>query len=183
MSRSSNPVKLIVQRGPNAGQVFTLNELFQTIGRAAGCDIHIPDQTLSRQHARIRVTANGCVVEDLASTNGTYVNGQRITGPTLLRSGDTLQLGELITFAIQADRPNLDDLATIAPSAAPVGFEPTLAHGQLAAPTYAAAGSSNRTAWMLVGGLVLLVTLLIVGGLSFLYFSNSAQPVDRKSVV
>ncbi len=100
MSKSPNPIKLIVQRGPNAGRVFSVTELNQTIGRGSGCDIHIPDQTLSRQHARIRTTASGCVVEDLGSTNGTFVNGQKITGPTLVRPGDALQLGELVTFSL-----------------------------------------------------------------------------------
>ena len=170
MSRSPNPVKLIVQRGPNAGRVFAVTELNQTIGRGSGCAIHIPDQTLSRQHARIRTTASGCVVEDLGSTNGTFVNGHRITGPTLLRPGDTLQLGELVTFSLQADRPNLDDLETIAPTLAPPGYAPK----SPAAPAPAATGQSGQGTWLLVGGVVLLVAILIIGGLVFLYATTFA---------
>jgi hypothetical protein len=57
------------------------------------------DTEISRRHARFRRENGSFVVEDLGSTNGTYVNGSRVTGPTTLASGDQIQLGKtLVTF-------------------------------------------------------------------------------------
>lgn len=63
-----------------------------TIGRAPGCDLVLDDSTVSKHHARIRCDA-GPLVEDLNSTNGTYVNGRPAEGPTALRRGDRIALG------------------------------------------------------------------------------------------
>lgn len=63
-----------------------------TIGRAPDCDIVIPDRQVSRRHARLIESPDGFLLEDLASKNGTYINGQRITVPTLLRDGDEVQI-------------------------------------------------------------------------------------------
>jgi len=63
-----------------------------TIGRAPDCDIVIPDRQVSRRHARLIESPEGFLLEDLASKNGTYINGQRIALPTLLRDGDEVQI-------------------------------------------------------------------------------------------
>jgi len=66
-----------------------------TIGRE-GCDILLPDPEVSRHHATLSGAANDPVIEDLESTNGTWVNGMRIYEPTALREGDTVQLGNTL---------------------------------------------------------------------------------------
>lgn len=64
------------------------------IGRSKQNDIVIPDASLSRQHAELILETNGWVVRDLGSRNGTIRNGEKLTMPTLLEVGDTLDLGK-----------------------------------------------------------------------------------------
>ena len=80
--------------GPAAGQQIDIGQELQ-IGRSAGAEGRLGDDPeISRQHARISRNPQGELqVEDLGSTNGTYVNGQRISGPTVLNPGDTVQMG------------------------------------------------------------------------------------------
>jgi len=64
------------------------------VGRAASADISLPDvNSLSREHARLTYRSESVMIEDLGSTNGTYVNEHRIEDATLLRSGDRFQVG------------------------------------------------------------------------------------------
>jgi hypothetical protein len=106
-------INLIVQIGPDPGQVFAVQKDTQTIGRSLANDIAIPEPSLSRQHARIWIAPYGFVIEDLGSTNGTFVNRQRVTGPTPLRPGDTLQLGDGVTLSVQPGQPSPGDQITL----------------------------------------------------------------------
>jgi len=64
------------------------------IGRAVSCELAIPDDVYaSNLHARVYREGRSLVAEDMASTNGTYVNAERIEGPTRLSRGDVLQVG------------------------------------------------------------------------------------------
>ncbi|MER3396088.1 MAG: hypothetical protein C4318_01300 [Acidimicrobiia bacterium] len=68
-----------------------------TIGRSLSCDISIPDDRfISQYHARISLQNNTCVVEDLGSTNGTYLNGTRVKGSARVERGDRISLGNTI---------------------------------------------------------------------------------------
>jgi pSer/pThr/pTyr-binding forkhead associated (FHA) protein len=65
------------------------------VGRGSDCELTLPDIEASRRHALLQPQADGSVVlEDLGSTNGTYVNGQRITGPVTLRGGERVRIGD-----------------------------------------------------------------------------------------
>ena len=66
------------------------------IGRGADCAVVLDDDYVSTRHARVVAGEDGLYAEDLGSTNGTYVNGQRITGPTTLTLADTLRIGKTI---------------------------------------------------------------------------------------
>ncbi len=66
------------------------------IGRAAECTISIADEFTSNQHAKIYQAEGRYYVEDLGSTNGTYVNGRRIHYPTELRGGDRIKIGRTV---------------------------------------------------------------------------------------
>lgn len=68
----------------------------QSIGRESDCDIRIVDKTISRYHARISITRVGMVVEDLGSTNGTYLNGVRIQRAMGVSLGDTLRFHNIV---------------------------------------------------------------------------------------
>ena len=63
-----------------------------SIGRAKDCDINIPDKTISAHHARIVTYFDASYIEDLSSTNGTYLNGKRVKMHTL-HPGDEISLG------------------------------------------------------------------------------------------
>lgn len=68
-----------------------------TVGRAAGCQVSIPDDTFASQiHARIHGRDGQTWVEDLGSTNGTYVNRARVTNATPVRRGDLVQIGNTV---------------------------------------------------------------------------------------
>lgn len=67
-----------------------------TIGRAPTCDIVLDDTYVSQVHARLLPAPDGWVVEDLLSTNGTYVNRAKVTAPIPLRAGDRLQVGNVV---------------------------------------------------------------------------------------
>jgi len=65
-------------------------------GRLPQCDVHIDSPLVSREHARLLFADGGCTLQDLGSTNGTFVNGSRITAPLTLATGDRI---EIATFA------------------------------------------------------------------------------------
>jgi DNA-binding winged helix-turn-helix (wHTH) protein len=78
---------------------FRLVEGENVLGRLGGAFPSIDSRTVSRRHARVLVSADGAVIEDLGSKNGTYVRGERLTGPTALADGDEIQIGSvLLTF-------------------------------------------------------------------------------------
>lgn len=86
-------VRLRVVEPPDArGQVFEIGEEV-TVGRSPGCGMSLPDATVSQLHARLFRRDGHVYIEDLGSTNGTWVNRGRVSGPVALRRGDRVQLG------------------------------------------------------------------------------------------
>jgi len=84
---------LVVQRGPNAGSRFLLDTEVTSAGRAPDSDIFLDDVTVSRRHAEFTRAAQGYLVRDVGSLNGTYVNRERIE-EVLLGDGDEVQIGK-----------------------------------------------------------------------------------------
>ncbi|SCE92957.1 FHA domain-containing protein [Micromonospora purpureochromogenes] len=84
---------LTVAGGTMRGASFRLSPRPQVIGRAPTADIVVTDPHLSRRHAEVRLTDAGAVLVDLGSTNGTWLNDRRITGPEQLCDGDVVRLG------------------------------------------------------------------------------------------
>src|SRR4051794_34223671 len=74
-----------------------------TIGRE-GCDVNLMDPEVSRHHAAIRDQGGSLAIEDLGSTNGTFVNGTRITAVTALKAGDEVRLGNTI-WSLRSSAP------------------------------------------------------------------------------
>ncbi len=101
MMQGSDSFRLIVRRGPQPNQSYELNKDIVTLGRDITNDIVINDPEVSRHHMRLTRGAGGFTVEDLGSTNGTFVNGQRLTGARPLRPGDMIGLGETVTLAYE----------------------------------------------------------------------------------
>ena len=92
---------LLVQRGPDAGARFLLDNDVVTVGRHPDSDIFLDDISVSRRHATFTRTANGYVISDLGSLNGSYVNRDRIDTDVVLSGGDEVQIGKyrLIFFS------------------------------------------------------------------------------------
>jgi pSer/pThr/pTyr-binding forkhead associated (FHA) protein len=108
--------RLIVRTGPNPGMVFDLTKEVTLFGRDVTNDIVLGDAEVSRQHARLTHTPGGYVLEDLGSTNGSFVNGERLMAPRVLNPGDLIGFGENVTLTFEVVSP--DVAATIASSAA-----------------------------------------------------------------
>jgi hypothetical protein len=89
--------KLVVLTSPalDEGDVVTLDAHPLTIGRGSGNDVALPeDDYASTRHARIEPRRDGIWVEDIGSTNGTFVNGIRLTRERRLAAGDIVRVGE-----------------------------------------------------------------------------------------
>jgi pSer/pThr/pTyr-binding forkhead associated (FHA) protein len=71
-----------------------LDEL--TVGRAAGCHIALEDRFVSQLHARMFRRDDQCFIEDLGSTNGTFLNDQKVTSPALFAKGDHIRIGNVV---------------------------------------------------------------------------------------
>jgi pSer/pThr/pTyr-binding forkhead associated (FHA) protein len=86
----------VVEPEANAGQTFDLDDEL-TIGRSTGCGVSTPEDIYtSTMHARLFRQNDQLWVEDLGSTNGTYVNSERITQAQRLSKGDVLQVGSTV---------------------------------------------------------------------------------------
>lgn len=98
--QSSRPYRLKMVE-PATAQVFPLGEEV-TIGRAPGCSVPLADDTfVSQLHARIYVREGQPFVEDLGSTNGTFLNRARLTQTMPLHRGDRLQVGQTVLEIVQ----------------------------------------------------------------------------------
>ncbi|MFP5327788.1 MAG: FHA domain-containing protein [Acidimicrobiia bacterium] len=92
--QSGKPVRLrIVEPPDHRGAQFDLGEEL-TVGRADGCRIRLDDSFTSQLHARVFSRDGQFFVEDLGSTNGTFVNGSKIAAAAPLRRGDRIKIGK-----------------------------------------------------------------------------------------
>lgn len=99
-------VRLVVQRGATRSRTIRLKSEETIIGRRQDCDLRIKSAEISRRHCLLSIQ-DGCLfVEDLDSVNGTFVNGERVSGRMAVRPGDELELGPvrfLVEYEITQD--------------------------------------------------------------------------------
>ncbi len=95
--------------GPLVGKIHLLEEGTTSLGRSSDVDIVINDNRISRHHVTLHTHGNKVAIEDLSSTNGSYVNGHRIQGVTPLSDGDKIQLSSntIFKFAWQDKTENI----------------------------------------------------------------------------
>jgi pSer/pThr/pTyr-binding forkhead associated (FHA) protein len=92
---AGQPALVVVAPEEHAGRRYDLADEL-TMGRAAGCRITLDDTYVSQLHARVFVRESSFYVEDLGSTNGTYLNRKKVAGPLLLKAGDQVQVGSTV---------------------------------------------------------------------------------------
>lgn len=93
--------QLVMRTGPTPGRIFPLDQDEIRIGRDITNDIVISDAEVSRHHSRLIVQGNSFVLEDQGSTNGTFVDGQRLMGPHLMHPGEVILLGENVSLVFE----------------------------------------------------------------------------------
>ncbi len=104
---------LVAVEGPMAGERYTLVNLLSTMGRASTNTIVLESAQISRLHAQIRLTPNGVTIEDMGSTNGTFVNGRRLDAPRTLLPGDLIRFAEFATLQYVVEgAPAIDRFST-----------------------------------------------------------------------
>ncbi len=141
--------RLVMRTGPNPGQIIPLDKTEFILGRDLNNEIVINDSEVSRKHSKIYVFGQGFVIEDLGSTNGTFVNGQRIGGPHNLIPGELIALGDQTTLLFEV--AEVDEDATkissspvqSVPQPTPITPQPQYYEPQYQQPVQAAPVSSQ----------------------------------------
>ena len=166
--------QLVMKQGPAPGKTFELSRNELTIGRDINNEIVINDAEVSRRHCRLLLQGDGYVVEDLGSTNGTFINEQRVSGQRALHSGETLRVGDNVTLIYEV--AGVDANATIAsrgarPAPAPAApppqphKQPQQYAGQVPASPAPAAGPKTKNRGLMIGcGVLLVIGICVVAG-------------------
>ena len=110
---------LILSQGPGEDGQIDASGTAITIGRHADCDIQVDHEQVSRHHARITWDGQDYIVEDLGSTNGTFVNDERVTSPRPLHRGDAVRFGGETLFTFGHNLPVPDATVPVDLSVAP----------------------------------------------------------------
>ena len=102
MGQGRPSATLVIRQGPQAGMSFPLIGAQIVVGREEGLNVTLQDPEASRRHARITWQAGQYVIEDLGSTNGTFINGVQTTAPQVLNPGDSIGIGQTaLVFQIE----------------------------------------------------------------------------------
>jgi pSer/pThr/pTyr-binding forkhead associated (FHA) protein len=170
--------QFVMRSGPTPGATFSLEGDQLTIGRDSSSGVAINDAEISRKHARLTFQGGKYVIEDLGSTNGTFVNGQRLVSAVVLKSGDVVSFGEQIVLMYEALSSDPGETMISArknpqrpvPASAPVTAQaPAPAPQQYYSPPIAA-GATKKTNMtpIFIGAGVLVLICLCVGALWYI---------------
>jgi len=184
-----NQYQLVVKTGPAPGKTFALSKNELTIGRDANNEITINDAEISRHHAKLTLTGDGYAIEDMGSTNGTYIDEKRIGTQSMLAVGNVVRLGDNVQLIYEY--AGLDPDATIAssgkqaaapkpvaaaPAPAPAAAAPPPAakpaqpaySGQMAQGPAAEGKKPNRNLMIGCGVLLVVVACVVIAGLYYI---------------
>jgi len=202
--QSSGSFRLIVRRGPQPNQIYDLNKDIITLGRDITNDIVINDPEVSRHHGRLTRGGGGYTLEDLGSTNGTFVGGQRLTGARPLSGGDVIGLGETVTLSyevtigVTAEPGQAATLVTPSPApgqpyqppvqqpsyrppAAQPSYPAPMSSGAPSTPSYAestARPGTGRWIFLACGCLIVLCVIVAAAGLIFLNVTHGGCDIS-----
>jgi len=95
-------VSLVLHKKNGSKKILPIRSKAAILGRRNDCDLCIPLQVVSRRHCQLSLESNTLKVRDLKSSNGTYLNGTKISSEATVKPGDRIQIGPL-TFVIQID--------------------------------------------------------------------------------
>ncbi len=108
-------LSLVVAEGVHQGKVIPITIPEFTIGRDPDCQLRPASQVISKKHCQLRLSQGKAIVKDFGSTNGTYVNGERVEGMLELHDGDLLKVGPL-AFHVKIELPKVAAPATRTPT-------------------------------------------------------------------
>lgn len=107
--------QLVVQTGPQTGEVYNLTQDLVIVGRDPVSDIAVNDPEVSRQHARLTRSGSGYMIQDMGSTNGTFLDGKRLSGEQVpVAAGQMIAVGSNITLLFMAVPANAAMPAAVA---------------------------------------------------------------------
>ncbi len=168
--------QFVMRSGPTPGATFALEGDQLTIGRDSSSGVAINDAEISRKHARLTFQGGKYVIEDLGSTNGTFVNGQRLVSAVVLKTGDVVSFGEQIVLMYEAlssdpgetmisarksaSRPAPAPAPTPAP--VPIPAPAPQQYYSAPAPGVPLIKPKNNTPLFIGGGIVVLICLCVI---------------------
>lgn len=165
MGQGRPTATLVVRQGTQAGMSFVISGNQVVLGREEGLDIVLQDPEASRRHARVSWQGGRYIIEDMGSTNGTFVNGVQLTVPQALNPGDSIGIGQT-ALVFQLASPEVGPAFYQTPPQQAPAYAPPPG----AAP--ARGGGSKSTQYVLYGcGCLLLLcicSLLAVAGWALL---------------
>ncbi len=137
-------VALLLLRDRGEKRRFPISHDVLTIGRGEGCDLRIPLGEVSRRHCSLIKSDDGLQIQDIGSSNGTFVNGKRIQ-ETILRPGDQIRIGSL-RFIVQINgEPTEDNLEAFTTAAGQTAPEtPAVKGGDATADSHASARKTAK---------------------------------------
>jgi pSer/pThr/pTyr-binding forkhead associated (FHA) protein len=153
--------RLVIQSGEFEGRAFDMLEPRITIGRSADNTIRLDDKTVSSHHATLTLDGTDYILKDLNSTNGTRVNGRRIT-ETRLANGDRVRLGHL-DLKYESDTKRTGQPLPAATRGVDLTTTPISVTPSVLKSASPFKRRENKTNWILNGVILVLVVAAIIG--------------------
>ena len=126
----ADDVQLVMTEGPRPGATFSLDKQTLILGRDPRNNIAIDHLQVSRRHAQISHQGDVWVIQDLDSTNGTFVNGKQLVERHTLAKGDAIGLSEAVTLVYRERAALVHDTAATRPAGSPPAPYPSPPHSQ-----------------------------------------------------
>jgi len=186
--------QLTISKGPHLGKTFELAKEKVTIGRDAAVDVTFDIAEVSRSHAIITRQGDNYLLQDLGSTNGTFVNEKKISGQYRLHSGDKIMLSDAVhmIFSVQYDsgatvvapspfesrEPRTDPSMPAMPvrPQKPRQYAGKVPAGPTVIPTAPKEEKKNTWLWAGLGCLAVAILLFVIGFIAFDYLNLYCTP-------